>query len=123
MPRWDAAARELSGGQGVDHLVEVGGAKTLETSLHALRQGGRLVLVGQLSGDMADVNLASKNDRGVRVDQVFVGSAWHLSNLCAEVERTGLEPVIDRVFGFDEAEPAYRYLASGAHFGKVVITI
>jgi NADPH:quinone reductase-like Zn-dependent oxidoreductase len=123
VPRWDAAARELSGGRGVDHLVEVGGAKTLATSIQALRQGGRVVLVGQLSGDMADAKRASDNDRGVRVDQVFVGSAWHLSNLCAELERTGMKPVIDRVFGFDEVEPAYRYLASGAHFGKVVIAI
>jgi len=122
-PDWAAAARALTGGRGVDHLVEVGGAGTLEQSLQALRPGGHLALVGQLSGAMAPRDRAIDDPRGARVDSVFVGSARQLADLTAFVGRTRLEPVIDRVFGFDEVVPAYRHLERGAHFGKVVIAV
>jgi NADPH:quinone reductase-like Zn-dependent oxidoreductase len=123
VPRWDAAARELTGGRGVDHIVEVGGEGTLATSLRAVHSGGRIALVGQLTGAMADRGRALHNEQGVHIDSVFVGSARQLANLSAGVTRLGLRPVIDRVFGFDAAVEAYRYLERGAHFGKVVIAI
>jgi NADPH:quinone reductase-like Zn-dependent oxidoreductase len=122
-PEWDVQARELTGGRGVDHLLEVGGAQTLYRSLQALRDGGRIVLVGQLSGEMASRDIAEKNDRGIRVDQVFVGSARHLQNLAESLASSTLRPIIDRVFSFEDAPNAYRYLQSAAHFGKVVIRI
>jgi NADPH:quinone reductase-like Zn-dependent oxidoreductase len=123
VPRWDAAARELTGGRGVDHLVEVGGQGTLATSLRAVRSGGRIALVGQLTGAMADRDVALQNKRGVHIDSVFVGSARHLANLSAGVTRIGLRPVIDRVFPFEATLEAYRHLERGAHFGKVVIAL
>jgi NADPH:quinone reductase-like Zn-dependent oxidoreductase len=116
-------ARELTGGQGVDHILEVGGAQTLPQSLRALRKGGRVALVGQLSGEMAKHEVALQNDREVRVDQIFVGNAQHLTNLSRDIERRLFRPVVDRVFSFDAAPEAYRYIKSGAHFGKVVIRI
>jgi NADPH:quinone reductase-like Zn-dependent oxidoreductase len=122
-PAWDARARELTGGRGVDHILEVGGAGTLQQSLGALRDGGRVALVGQLSGAMANRDIAERNGRGIHVDQVFVGSAHHLDRLARSIERSPFAPVIDRVLPFDAAREAYQYLASGAHFGKVVIVI
>jgi NADPH:quinone reductase-like Zn-dependent oxidoreductase len=122
-PDWPERARQLTGGRGVDHLVEVGGAGTLQQSLRALRQGGRIVLAGQLSGEMASRDVAAQNDRESRVDQVFVGSAEHLEHFVRDIERESFAPVVDRVFAFEDALPAYRYLESGAHFGKVVIRI
>jgi NADPH:quinone reductase-like Zn-dependent oxidoreductase len=122
-PAWDVMARELTGGRGVDHILEVGGAGTLQRSLGALRSGGRVVLAGQLSGEMASREVAERNDRAIRVDQVFVGSARHLDRLARSIEGSAIDPVIDRVFSFDAALEAYRYLQSGAHFGKVVIRI
>jgi NADPH:quinone reductase-like Zn-dependent oxidoreductase len=120
-PEWDVRTRELTGGRGVDHLLEVGGAETLARSLGALRDGGRIALIGQLGGQMASPDVARKNDRGIRVDQVFVGSARQLAAAADSIASSGLRPVIDRVFPFDAAVDAYRYLESGAHFGKVVI--
>ena len=70
-PDWDSQARALTGGRGVDHILEVVGVKTLPQSLRAVRDGGHLTLVGLLGGERATVDLA-KNDRGVRVDR----STW-----------------------------------------------
>ena len=120
-PRWELAVRELTGGRGADHLIEVGGAATLQQSLQALREGGRIALVGQLGGAMAQREVAEQNDRHIRVDQVFVGSAQHLDRLARDIERLPLQPVVDRVFPFGAAPEAYRHLRSGAHVGKVVI--
>lgn len=120
---WDVRARELTGGRGVDHILEVGGAATLERSLGALRDGGHLALVGLLGGTRADVETARKNGRGIRVDSVYVGSVRHFEALNASIERTGLRPVVDRVFPFDQAREAYSYLESGRHFGKVVVRV
>ncbi len=121
-PDWDAAARALTGGRGVDHILEVGGATTLPASLRALRDGGHLTLVGLLGGARSDP-AAAANDRGIRVDSVFVGSVRHFLDMDEAIARAGLRPVVDRVFPFDEAPRAYEHLQRGAHFGKVVIAV
>jgi NADPH:quinone reductase-like Zn-dependent oxidoreductase len=120
-PDWDAAARALTGGKGVDHLLEVGGATTLPVSLRATRPGGHLTLVGLLGGERGDLDAAARNDRGVRVDSVYVGSVRHFDALNELVALARIHPVVDRVFPFEEAREAYQHLRSGAHLGKVVI--
>jgi NADPH:quinone reductase-like Zn-dependent oxidoreductase len=122
-PDWAARALELTDGRGVDQILEVGGATTLPQSLRALRPGGHLTLVGFLGGVPADLAQARANDRGVRVDSVFVGHTRHLESLIDLVATTRLRPVVDRAFSFADARQAYRLLESGAHFGKVVITL
>jgi NADPH:quinone reductase-like Zn-dependent oxidoreductase len=122
-PDWATGARALTRGRGVDALLEVGGAKTLPTSLRALREGGHLVLVGLLSGEMADREAAQKSGGGVRVDSIYVGSARHFDRMNEAIARWGLKPIVDRTFPFEAAGRAYRHLESGAHFGKVVITL
>lgn len=122
-PNWDTRARELSGGSGVDHILEVGGAATLEKSLSALRPGGHLVLVGLLSGQRSDAEKARANSKGVRVDGVYVGSVAHFRSFCTMVESSKLKPVVDHVFDFSEARRAYEALQEAGHFGKLVIRV
>lgn len=122
-PAWDEAARALTGGRGVDHLLEVGGASTLPTSLRAIREGGHLSLVGLLGGTRADPEAAARNDRGIRVDAIFVGSVRHFEGLNETVTRARLRPVVDRVFPFERARAAFEHLQAGAHFGKVVVAV
>lgn len=122
-PGWDVAARALTGGRGVDHILEVGGAATLPTSLRAVRDGGHVTLVGLLSGARGDVEEAARSRPGVRVDSVYVGSVRHFEALNAAIARSHLRPVIDRVFPFEKAREAYAHLAGGSHFGKVVIGV
>jgi NADPH:quinone reductase-like Zn-dependent oxidoreductase len=118
-PDWDKRVRELTGGQGVDRIVEVGGAGTLPKSLRAVRVGGYIALIGVLSG--GEFNPISVLMKNVRLQGIFVGSRLMFENMLRAVEASALKPVVDRVFPFDRAVEALEYLESGAHFGKVVI--
>jgi NADPH:quinone reductase-like Zn-dependent oxidoreductase len=120
---WDAAARELTLGRGVDIILEVGGQQTLPTSLRAVRAGGLVVLTGLLGGKPGDLEQARKNEQGVRAESVYVGSVRHFERLNEAIARGRIHPVIDRIFPFEAAQDAYRHLESGGHFGKIVIEI
>ncbi len=121
LPSWETGVRELTIGRGVDHLIEVGGAATLPISLRALRDGGHLALVGLLSGAPASRAVAERNERGIKVDTIHVGSRRDFAALLELVARFKIHPVIDTSFPFTEAPRAFEYLKSGRHFGKVVI--
>jgi NADPH:quinone reductase-like Zn-dependent oxidoreductase len=122
-PDWDVAARALTGGRGVDHILEVGGAGTLPTSLRALRDGGHLTVVGLLSGRPPAREPGAPVERGIRVDAVYVGSVRHQEAFCELVARTGLRPVVDRVFPFEQARQAFEALRRADHFGKLVVAV
>jgi NADPH:quinone reductase-like Zn-dependent oxidoreductase len=120
-PQWSKKVRELTGGVGVDHVIEVGGADTLDQSLRAVRMGGHVSVIGQLSGNVAQVNLIPILMQNVRVQGVLVGSRETFESMNKAISVNKLRPVIDRVFPFSEARAAFDHLASGSHFGKVCI--
>ncbi len=122
-PNWEVAVREANGGRGVDRVMEVGGPGTFQKSLASLRMGGRLSLIGVLTGFTGGVEVVPILVGGLHVDGIYVGSKEMFESMNRAIGRAKLAPVIDRVFGFDEAPAAYRHLQSGAHFGKVVIRI
>jgi NADPH:quinone reductase-like Zn-dependent oxidoreductase len=122
-PDWESRVWELTDRHGVDLVVEVGGAGTLGRSLKAVRVGGHVSLIGVLSGATGEVNPLPAVMKGVRIQGIFVGSREMFTAMLRAVELHAIHPVIDRVFPFDEAQEAYRYLESGAHFGKVVIRV
>ena len=121
VPKWGHAARDLAGGEGVDLVVEVGGAGTFEQSLAAVRPGGTIALIGNLAGAVADLNLLSILMRNVRVQGVLVGHREGFEAMNRAVALHGLRPVVDRAFPFDEAPAAFEYFAGGDRFGKVCI--
>jgi len=122
-PEWGKVAREWAGGDGVDLVVEVGGAGTLPQSLKAVRVGGQLSLIGVLAGFSEPINLLPILMGNVRVQGILVGSREDHEGLCRALESWQLRPVVDRVFGWEDAPEAFAYLASGQHFGKVVVTV
>jgi NADPH:quinone reductase-like Zn-dependent oxidoreductase len=117
---WDKKVLELTGGRGVDFVVEVGGAGTLPLSMKAVRAGGQISLIGVLTGG-GQVNPMPILMRGIRVQGIFVGSREMFEAMNRAISQAGLVPVVDRVFPFADAVEAFRYMESGAHFGKVVI--
>lgn len=121
-PDWQKSVVERSQG-GVDHILEVGGAGTLQRSIDAVRPNGGISVIGVLSGTKSEVDLRRILMRGVNLRGVFVGSRSMFEDLNRAVVLHGLRPVIDRRFGFEEAPEAFEYMAAGNHFGKVVIQV
>jgi len=122
-PDWDKAAVEFAGGVGVDHVVEVGGAATLARSFHAIRVGGKISMIGGLSGGATELNPGLIFSRRANVQGISVGSTQMFLAMNRAIEANAIKPVIDKVFGFTDAQAAYKHMASGAHFGKIVISV
>jgi NADPH:quinone reductase-like Zn-dependent oxidoreductase len=122
-PDWEKAAMEFTGGRGVDQVVEVGGAGTLTRSFGAIRVGGKISLIGGLSGPATELNPGLILARRANVQGISVGSTQMFEAMNRAVAANGIKPVIDKVFGFDEVQAAYKHMASGAHFGKIVIRV
>jgi len=122
-PAWGEAARAWTGGRGADIVIEVGGPGTFDQSVAALRYGGTMSLLGVLTGLKGEVNTYGIFHKALRVAGVYVGSVAMFEGLLRAIEASRIEPIIDRAFGFGEAKDAYAHLASGAHFGKVVIRV
>ncbi len=122
-PNWGEAVQAWTGGRGVDVVVEVGGPGTFDQSVAALRYGGTMSLLGVLTGLRGEVNVYALFQKGLHVRGVYVGSGRMFEALNRAMSANEFRPIVDRVFPFDEARAAYEYLASGAHFGKVVIRV
>ena len=121
-PDWDKAAVELTGGVGVDQVVEVGGAGTIAKSLGALRMGGKISMIGVLSG-AADLNPMLIMGKRANVQGISVGSTQMFEAMNRAIAVAGTKPVIDNVFPFEETPAAFRHMQSAQHFGKIVIDL
>lgn len=120
-PDWDRAVLDLTGGTGVDHVVEVGGPGTLQRSVEAVRVGGRIALIGILSG--GEFNPTPIMRKSVRLTGIYVGSQRMFEDMNRAIAHHRLKPVIDRSFPFQEARDAYHRMKSAGHFGKIVISL
>lgn len=118
-PDWAEAAREMTGGGGVDHVVEVGGGGTLEQSIEAVRVGGHIAMIGVLT--QGAVNPIPILRKSVRLHGIYVGSRAMFLDMNAAIAAGGLKPVIDRRFAFADAPAAYSCMEAAGHFGKIVI--
>jgi len=122
-PQWGDTVRRLSGGRGVDHVIEVGGPATLEQSMTATRVGGHIAVIGILSGLSAHLPLALALTRQLRLQGLIVGSRRQQQEMVRAIEATGMRPVIDRHFALEAMVEAFRYQESGQHFGKICLDI
>lgn len=120
-PDWEKEVLELTGGRGVDHVVEVGGPDTLSKSLVAARMGGNVAMIGVLTGAKGSVPTAAILRKSVRVQGIYVGSREMFESMNRAIALHEMTPVVDRTFPFEEAREALRHMESAAHFGKIVI--
>lgn len=120
-PDWDQEVLRLTAGRGVDAVVEIGGTGTINRSFTALAQSGKVALVGVLTnGDTNPYILMRKH---ASLHGIFVGDRSMFEAMIAAIEVNRIEPMIDRVFPFEQAAAAYRHQLSGAFIGKIVITL
>lgn len=123
-PDWGVEAVRLSGAaKGAHHVVEIGGAGTLPQSIQAVRHGGHISLIGILAGREGVVPTARLMVKQARIDGITVGSRRHQLDLIRACEANGLKPVIDKTFPLMQLADAFRYQESGAHFGKICVSI
>ena len=122
-PNWGREILELTGGLGVDHVVETGGPGTLAKSMECVAYAGHIALIGVVAGFEGDTNPHPIMRKCASMHGIFVGNRAMFEELNRAIEANQIEPVIDQVFDFDAAPQAYRYLKSAAHFGKVVIRV
>jgi NADPH:quinone reductase-like Zn-dependent oxidoreductase len=120
-PDWDAAVLEMTGGVGVDRVVEVGGPGTFDKSVNAVRVGGIVGLIGILTGIAGQAAPTAIMRKSVTVRGIYVGSRAMFAGMNAAIEAHGLKPVIDQTFGFEDAKSAYHTMRGAGHFGKLVI--
>ena len=120
-PEWGKAVMSLTGGEGVQQVLEVGGKDTLPHALASLGQGGHLALIGGLSAFSGDIPMMALLGKGASVSSIYVGSRADLEALLEFVAKHHVQPVVDRVFAYEEAPAAYALMESERFFGKIVI--
>ncbi|PJZ77674.1 zinc-dependent alcohol dehydrogenase family protein [Leptospira neocaledonica] len=120
---WGEKIRELTGGEGADHIVEVGGAGTLEQSIKAVKLFGTIHLIGILAGAIKDLNLLPIVMNQIKVQGIVVGHRQGFLEMNQAVEKWKLKPVVDKIFELSEFKDALEYLKDGKHFGKIVVRI
>ncbi|WP_100866509.1 zinc-dependent alcohol dehydrogenase family protein [Novosphingobium kunmingense] len=120
---WGARALELTGGSGVDCVVEIGGSGTLDQSMMATRVGGHVALIGVLAGFAGPVQTALLMAKNLRVQGLTVGSRAHQLDMIRGIEANGIKPVISDHFPLENLADAFRHQIANKHFGKIVVDI
>ena len=120
---WGKEARKLTGGRGVDHVVEVGGAGTLEQSLAAVRMGGSISIIGVLDSTLSPVNVIPILMNQIRLQGILVGHRDSFEAMNRAIAEARLKPIVDRTFPLEETRAALDHMAAGRHFGKVCVRV
>lgn len=120
-PKWGGAVRRATGGLGVDHVVEIGGAGTLPQSITATRMGGHIALIGVLAGRGGEIPTATLMGKQIKLQGLTVGSRKHQLDMIRAIDVAGWKPVLDQSFPLERLADAFRRQESGAHFGKIVV--
>lgn len=124
VPEWGGRVKELVGGVGVQHVIEVGGEGTMKQSLRAVAPEGVVSIIGFLSGGEREVGFWDAFRASCVVRGINVGSRAQFQEMNRFIEEKRIVPVVDeKVFGFEEARKALEYLQAQQFFGKVVIKV
>ena len=122
-PDWEQEVLAITDQQGVDHVVEVGGAGTLAKSFQAVGYGGQVSLIGVLAGREGDTGPHALMLKGAKLQGIFVGNRVMFEDMNKAIALNKMKPVVDKVFPFEEAAEAYKYQWEKKHFGKIAISV
>lgn len=120
---WGQAAAALTGGRGVDAVVEIGGPGTMNQSINASRIGGHISLIGVLTGWSGEINTAVAMSKNVTIKGVTVGSRQEQEEMIAAIEANGIKPIIDSTFPLEKIADAFAHQISQKHFGKICLEL
>lgn len=118
---WGELAREMTGGRGVDHVVEVGGPATINQSMLAARVGGHISVIGILTGIGGEISIVTALIKQLRLQGLIVGNRTQQQAMVRAINATKMRPVIDKVFPLERIVDAFRYQETNKHFGKICL--
>jgi NADPH:quinone reductase-like Zn-dependent oxidoreductase len=122
-PEWAKWVLQETNNRGADLIVEVGGAGTFTQSLQAVRYGGTVAQIGVLTQSEQPLPIPLILHRQVRIQGIYVGSKAHFEAMNRAIVASRTQPVVDRIYAFDEARQALKTMEMGSHFGKIVIRV
>jgi NADPH:quinone reductase-like Zn-dependent oxidoreductase len=122
-PDWDVAVMKATDGKGASHILELGGPGTYDRSLRSVASGGKIVQIGVLTGFGPKPDLARLQCENADIIGVTVGSGEHFAAMNRFLTDRVIHPIVDRVYGFDEAPAAFAHLRNASHFGKIVVQV
>ena len=120
-PDWEKPVLDMTGGLGVDHVVEVGGAGTVQRSVAAVRVGGTIAMIGVLTE--GTLNATAVMRKSIRLEGIYVGSRSMFENMNKAIAAHEMRPLVDRIFPLEEARAAFHCMGEAGHFGKIVVTV
>jgi len=123
-PDWDQEVLKITGGRGVDHIIEVGGAGTLPKSLSCVRMAGWVHTIGSVGQGESSTPLEKLvRKKAAMFRGVLIGSVKQFEEMVRLINANGIKPVVDKVFPFDKVVDAYQYMEAQKHVGKIVIKV
>lgn len=122
-PNWAPMIFDATNGQGADLVIELGGQDTLPQSLNCVKVGGRISVIGVLSGIVAQIPLLPILFRHIHMTGITVGHRSDFRSLCSAIDQNEIKPVIDSHFGLEDVPASYEALLQGEHFGKLVVEL
>jgi len=120
---WSRQVLELTGGSGVDHIIETGGAGTLDQSIKSAAVGGSISVIGMLSGAYGTFDTLPILRKTLSLQGIVSGSVEMFERMIGTLETLQIRPVIDRTFEMQNIVSALKYLESSRHVGKVVVRV
>jgi NADPH:quinone reductase-like Zn-dependent oxidoreductase len=121
--KWSEEVLSFTKGQGVDHVIEVGGPETLGESINSVKVAGHISVIGILSGLQGNLDFVNALLKQVTLQGVLVGSRTHQERMITYINKTKLFPIIDRVFELEDIVSAFQYQETNQHFGKICLKI
>lgn len=118
---WGDVARKLTGGRGVDHIVEVGGPATMDQSMHAARVGAHISVIGILTGLGGEISIVTALIKQLRLQGLIVGNRTQQQDMVKAIDANKMRPVVDKVFPLESIVEAFKYQESNRHFGKICL--
>ena len=118
---WGEVARDITGGRGVDHVVEVGGPATLNQSMLAARVGAHISVIGILTGLGGEVSIVTALIKQLRLQGLIVGNRSQQQDMVKAIDANGMRPMVDKVFPLENIVDAFKYQESNQHFGKICL--
>lgn len=118
---WGEVAREITGGRGVDHIVEVGGPATIDQSMLAARVGGHVSVIGILTGLGGEVSIVTALIKQLRLQGLIVGNRTQQQEMVKAIDANKMRPMVDKIFPLESIVDAFKYQETNQHFGKICL--